>query len=109
MSQIRSCPPGGEHRRSDHCRVDVIIARAFDSGAIGTSIKRQRTLEPFVTFDRGSTSGKPTAHVGGDAMTRRQHRVGFRRNPEEAGVKGKCIELQGMLTTSIASTEQGLE
>ena len=39
--------------------VDVIIARAFDSGAIGTSIKAaQEANIPFITFDRGSTSGK---------------------------------------------------
>ena len=48
--------------------VDVIIARAFDSGAIGTSIKAAKEAGiPFITFDRGSTSGKPTAHVGGDS------------------------------------------
>jgi hypothetical protein len=48
--------------------VDVIIARAFDSGAIGTSIKAAKEAGiPFITFDRGSTSGTPTAHVGGDS------------------------------------------
>jgi ABC-type sugar transport system substrate-binding protein len=44
------------------------MARAFDSGAIGTSIKSaEKAGIPFITFDRGSTSGKPTAHVGGDS------------------------------------------
>lgn len=80
--------------------VDVIIARAFDSGAIGTSIKAaQEAGIPFVTFDRGSTSGKPTAHVGGDSFDQaRSTGLAFAEILKKAGVKGKCIELQGMLT-----------
>ena len=80
--------------------VDVIIARAFDSGAIGTSIKAAKDAGiPFVTFDRGSTSGKPTAHVGGDSYDQ-AHATGlaFAEILKKAGIKGKCIELQGMLT-----------
>jgi len=80
--------------------VDVIIARAFDSGAIGTSIKAAQDAGiPFVTFDRGSTSGKPTAHVGGDSYDQ-AHSTGlaFAGILKKAGVHGKCIELQGMLT-----------
>lgn len=84
--------------------VDVIIARAFDSGAIGTSIKAAQAANiPFVTFDRGSTSGKPTAHVGGDsydeALSTGQ---AFADILKKAGVQGKCIELQGALTDTNA-------
>jgi ribose transport system substrate-binding protein len=80
--------------------VDVIIARAFDSGAIGTSIKAAKDADiPFVTFDRGSTSGTPTAHVGGDSFDQaRSTGLAFAEILKKAGVKGKCIELQGMLT-----------
>jgi ribose transport system substrate-binding protein len=77
--------------------VDVIIARAFDSGAIGTSIKAAKDADiPFVTFDRGSTSGTPTAHVGGDSFDQaRSTGLAFAEILKKAGVKGKCIELQG--------------
>lgn len=80
--------------------VDVIIARAFDSGAIGTSIKAAKDADiPFITFDRGSTSGTPTAHVGGDSFDQaRSTGVAFAEILKKAGVQGKCIELQGMLT-----------
>jgi ribose transport system substrate-binding protein len=80
--------------------VDVIIARAFDSGAIGTSIKAAQDAGiPFITFDRGSTSGKPTAHVGGDSYDQaRSTGLAFADILKKAGVQGKCIELQGMLT-----------
>ena len=80
--------------------VDVILARAFDSGAIGTSIKAAQDANiPFVTFDRGSTSGKPTAHVGGDSYDQaRTTGAALAEAMKAAGVKGKCIELQGALT-----------
>ena len=80
--------------------VDVIIARAFDSGAIGTSIKAAKEAGiPFITFDRGSTSGKPTAHVGGDSYDQAKTTgEAFAEILKKAGVHGKCIELQGMLT-----------
>lgn len=80
--------------------VDVIIARAFDSGAIGAPIKAAKDAGiPFVTFDRGSTSGKPTAHVGGDGHDQaRSTGLAFAEILKKAGVKDKCIELQGMLT-----------
>ncbi|WP_413989035.1 sugar ABC transporter substrate-binding protein [Labrys okinawensis] len=79
---------------------DIIIARAFDSGAIGTSIKAANDAGiPFITFDRGSTSGKPTAHVGGDSYDQaRTTGEAFAEILKKAGVHGKCIELQGMLT-----------
>ena len=80
--------------------VDIIIARAFDSGAIGTSIKAAKDASiPFITFDRGSTSGKPTAHVGGDSYDQaRSTGLAFADILKKAGIHGKCIELQGMLT-----------
>jgi ribose transport system substrate-binding protein len=80
--------------------VDVIVARAFDSGAIGTSIRAAKVAGiPFITFDRGSTSGKPTAHVGGDSYDEaRSTGLAFAGVLKKAGVHGKCIELQGMLT-----------
>jgi ribose transport system substrate-binding protein len=80
--------------------VDIIMARAFDSGAIGTSIKAAKDAGiPFVTFDRGSTSGAPTAHVGGDSYDQaKQTGEAFAQILKNAGVHGKCIELQGMLT-----------
>ena len=80
--------------------VDIIMARAFDSGAIGTSIKAaQNAGIPFITFDRGSTSGKPTAHVGGDSYDQaKQTAEAFAAILKKAGIHGKCIELQGMLT-----------
>lgn len=80
--------------------VNVIMARAFDSGAIGTSIKAAKDAGiPFITFDRGSTSGKPTAHVGGDSYDEaRSTGLAFAAVLKKAGVHGKCIELQGMLT-----------
>jgi ribose transport system substrate-binding protein len=80
--------------------VDVIMARAFDSGAIGTSIKAAKDAGiPFITFDRGSTSGKPTAHVGGDSYDEaRTTAMAFAGILKKNGVQGKCIELQGMLT-----------
>ena len=80
--------------------VDVIIARAFDSGAIGTSIKAAKEAGiPFVTFDRGSSSGKPVAHVGGDSYDEaRTTATAFAGILKAAGIHGKCVELQGMLT-----------
>src|SRR5579864_2263490 len=48
--------------------VDIIIARALDSAAIGASIQAAKDANiPFVTFDRASSGVKPTAHVGGDS------------------------------------------
>src|ERR1700738_778340 len=48
--------------------VNLIIARAEDSAAIGASIRAASSAGiPFITFDRPSSSDKPTAHVGGDS------------------------------------------
>src|SRR6476646_843274 len=48
--------------------VDIVIARALDAAAIGSSIRRAKEAGiPFVTFDRASSGAQPTAHVGGDS------------------------------------------
>lgn len=80
--------------------VDVVAARAEDAGAIGASIRAAKASGvPFVTFDRKSETVAPTAHVGGDsydqALTTAQ---AFADILAEAGVDGRCIELQGALT-----------
>jgi len=89
--KCRSCPPGANIDDLITAGVDVIIARAFDSGAIGRRFKAAKDAGiPFVTFDRGSTSGKPTAHVGGDSYDQaRSTGLAFRRNPEEGWREGK--------------------
>src|SRR6266436_2047670 len=44
--------------------VNLIIARAEDSAAIGASIRAASSAGiHFITFDRASSSDKPTAHV----------------------------------------------
>lgn len=80
--------------------VDLVMARAEDGAAIGASIRAaQEAGIPFITFDRASSSTQPTAHVGGDsydqAITTAE---GLKEILDKAGVKGRCIELQGALT-----------
>jgi len=80
--------------------VDVIIARAEDSAAIGASIRAAEAAGiPFITFDRASSTDKPTVHVGGDsydqAVTTGTELAAILT---AAGVTGRCIELQGALT-----------
>ncbi len=80
--------------------VDLIIARAEDSAAIGASIRAADDAGiPFITFDRASTAAQPTAHVGGDSydqgLTTARAFVDLLR---AEGVQGRCIELQGDLT-----------
>ena len=80
--------------------VNVIVARASDSAAIGSSIKAAAAAKiPFVAFDRAPTKEKPTAYVGGDsrdeALTTATKLAELMK---AAGVKGKCIELLGALT-----------
>ena len=80
--------------------VDLIMARAQDGAAIGSSIKAAQAAGiPFVTFDRASTTAKPTAHVGGDSYdqgkTTAEAMVALLK---DKGVHGKCIELEGNLT-----------
>jgi ABC-type sugar transport system substrate-binding protein len=80
--------------------VDVIIARAEDSAAIGASIRAADAAGiPFITFDRASSTDQPTVHVGGDsydqALTTGNELASILT---AAGVTGQCIELQGALT-----------
>ena len=79
---------------------DIIIARALDAAAIGSSIRRAKDAGiPFVTFDRASSGVQPTAHVGGDSAY--QARVAGAELVKILGahqVKGVCIEVQGSLS-----------
>lgn len=79
--------------------VDLIIARGEDSAAIGSSIRAAKRAEiPFITFDHGSTSAQPDAHVSGDSYNQAKTTAeAFVALMKEKGVKGQCIELQGAL------------
>lgn len=80
--------------------VDMIIARAEDAAAIGASIRAAKEAGiPFMTFDRESSTTKPTVHVGGDSFDQGKTTAeAFVALLKEKGVTGKCIELQGSLT-----------
>lgn len=80
-------------------RVDVIVARAHDAGAIGASIRAADEAGiPFVTFDRPSSTRKPTAHVGADSFMQAVNTANAMADILEAdGVKGIAIELMGDL------------
>ena len=80
--------------------VNLIIARAEDSAAIGASIRAANSAGiPFITFDRASSSDKPTAHVGGDSYDQAKTTAeAFVALLKANNVQGKCIELQGALT-----------
>jgi ribose transport system substrate-binding protein len=80
--------------------VDLVMARAEDAAAIGASIRAAEEADiPFITFDRASSTTKPTAHVGGDSYDQGITTAeGLVVLLDQAGVKGKCIELQGALT-----------
>ncbi|MEO8022337.1 sugar ABC transporter substrate-binding protein [Polaromonas sp.] len=80
--------------------VNIIIARALDSAAIGSSIRAAKQANvAFVTFDRASSGEKPTAHVGGDSKDQAKvlgeefQKLLKARNVTAA----KCIEVQGSL------------
>src|SRR6476661_8347288 len=79
--------------------VDIIIARALDAAAIGSSIRAAKDAGiPFVTFDRASSGEQPTAHVGGDSKD--QAKVlgeEFEKILKANNVDAKCIEVQGSL------------
>jgi ribose transport system substrate-binding protein len=79
--------------------VDLIMARAEDAAAIGSSIQAaQRAKIPFITFDRQSATTKPTAHVGGDSYDQAKTTAeAFLKLLKDQKVKVKCIELQGSL------------
>jgi ABC-type sugar transport system substrate-binding protein len=80
--------------------VDIIIARAEDSAAIGASARAAEEAGiPFVTFDRASKTTQPTAHVGGDSYAQAKTTAeAFAALLSANGVTGQCIELQGALT-----------
>src|SRR6266540_2337995 len=79
--------------------VDIVIARALDAAAIGSSIRRAKEAGvPFVTFDRASSGAQPTAHVGGDsAYQARVAGAELEKILAANHIKGICIELQGSL------------
>lgn len=79
--------------------VDLIIARGEDSAAIGSSIRAAKRSEtPFITFDHGSTSVQPDAHVSGDSYNQAKSTAeAFVALMKEKGIEGQCIELQGAL------------
>lgn len=85
-------------------KVDVIVARAQDTGTIGASIEAAKAANiPFITLDRTSTSGDPTTHVGEDSYLQAQTTAkAFAELLQANGVEGKCIELQGDLLDSNA-------
>jgi ribose transport system substrate-binding protein len=85
-------------------KVDVIVARAEDTGAIGASIEAAKAANiPFITLDRASTSGDPTAHVGEDSyMQATTTANAFADLLKANNVQGKCIELEGDLLDSNA-------
>jgi ribose transport system substrate-binding protein len=79
--------------------VNIIIARALDAAAIGSSIRRAKEAGiPFVTFDRASSGVQPTAHTGGDsAYQARVAGAELVKILDAHKVKGVCIEVQGSL------------
>lgn len=80
--------------------VNVVVARASDSAAIGASIKAARAANiPFVAFDRAPSTETATAYVGGDSRDEALTTAAeISKQMKAAGVKGKCIELLGALT-----------
>jgi ABC-type sugar transport system substrate-binding protein len=77
--------------------VDVIVARAKDGTAIGASIRAAKAANiPFVTFDRESSTIKPTAHVGADSYAHAKlAATALVAELKEKGAKARCIELLG--------------
>ena len=82
-------------------KVDVIVARAEDSGTIGASIATAKAANiPFITLDRvaAASSPQPTAHVGEDSYKQAlSTATAFAKLLKEKGVQGKCIEFEGDL------------
>jgi len=80
--------------------VDVILARAKDGAAIGSSIRAAHEAKiPFVVFDRKSlTEEQGDAYVGGDSYLQgRSTAEALAKLLKENGIKGKCIEVMGDL------------
>lgn len=80
-------------------KVNVIVARAEDSGAIGASIDAAKAANiPFITIDRTSSGSQPTTHVGEDSYKQSLSTANaFADLLQKNNVQGKCIELQGDL------------
>ncbi len=80
-------------------KVDIIVARAQDAAAICASVKAAQDAGiPFVTFDRQPNGCTPTTHVGADSYNQSLSTANeFVKILKDAGVQGKCIELQGDL------------
>jgi len=81
-------------------KVDVIVVRAQDAAAIGSSIKAAKDAKiPIITFDRESSGEKPDAHVGSDAYAiARQSAEYLADLLKKNNVQGVAIELVGDLT-----------
>src|SRR5580693_6456659 len=75
--------------------VDVIVARAKDGAAIGASVRAAKAANiPFVTFDRESSTIKPTAHVGADSYAHAKlAATALVEELRAKNVHGRCIEL----------------
>jgi len=80
-------------------KVDIVVARAEDAGAIGASIDAAKAAGiPFVTLDRTSSGSQPTAHVGEDSYKQAlSTATAFAKLLKANNVQGKCIELEGDL------------
>ncbi len=79
--------------------VDLIVARAEDAAAIGSSIDAAHKAGiPFITFDRQSSTVQPDAHVGGDSYAQGLTVANAAADMlQKANVQGKAIELLGDL------------
>lgn len=80
--------------------VDIILARAKDGVAIGSSIRAAKDAGiPFVVFDRKSlTEEQGNAYIGGDSYKQgRSTAEALAKLLKEKGIKGKCIEVMGDL------------
>jgi len=80
--------------------VDVILARAKDGAAIGSSIRAAHDAGiPFIVFDRKSlTEEQGDAYVGGDGYRQgRSSAEALAAMFKEKGIVGKCIEVMGDL------------
>ncbi len=80
--------------------VDVVLARAKDGAAIGSSIRATHEAGiPFIVFDRKSlTEEQGDAYVGGDSYRQgRSTAEALAKLLQEKGIKGKCIEVMGDL------------
>jgi len=79
--------------------VDIIVARAEDAAAIGSSIDAAHKAGiPFITFDRQSSTVQPDAHVGGDSYAQGLTSANAAADLlAKNKIQGKAIELLGDL------------